>query len=367
MDLKPNAYFYNANRFKNIPGNDMERWTSLFQMINFNVSFIDRTGNIKMPIRTSIPSQLEMPVYDPNFSMTYEECCQQQAHTILQKQQELDVPIRLLYSGGIDSSLILASFIKEIGLAECEKRIQLVMSMDSIEENPWMWEKIIRRSNFKFLAGEKHSGDWGTDRILVGGEFNDQLMGSDIYRDLVRWRSNILDQPWTQTLMVEYNLRRGLTQANAEMWADIFSNHLRQAPCPVDTVADWWWWINFSCKWSSVYFRILIYAREYTNIDQSYLENYYCQFYGSSEFQKWSMVDRTHKHKGSFINYKWHARDLVADFLQGEEYKSKIKRGSLWKLLGYKFGADIVDQDYNYHMDITSADWYNPNNTFKKY
>lgn len=367
MDLKT-AYFYNANRFKNFSNKDFDLFLPLFKVISFNGCFIDRTNTITIPLRTASPSKFSLPEYDPNFSMTYEECCQEQVRNILLKQEQLDVPIRLLYSGGIDSSLILTSFIKEIGLAETEKRMQLVLTTDSIEENPWLWEKVIRRGNFKFINGESHAGDWGRDRILVGGEFNDQLLGFDAYKTLTEWRgAKIIEEPWSEKFLEDYCLLRGLSDKESQIWADLFSKLIKAAPCPIDTIADWWWWENFTCEWSSVYFRILTYARNYADINEEYLDTYYCQFYGTTNFQKWSMVDRTHKHQGSFTTYKWHARGLVADFLGGDEYRMKIKRGSLWKLLGHKKCAEVIDNCYDYHYNINPEDWYNPNNSFINY
>lgn len=359
------AYAYNANRFKQLPGEDMRRFNTLFDMINYNISFVDRTGGIKVPIRTKTPSQLSMPVFDPTFSMTYEECCQARVRDILARQEQLDVPIRLLYSGGIDSSLILVSFIKELGVEQAANRIQLVMSQESIEENPWMYEKLIRRGNFDMISGELHSRDWGRDRILVGGEFNDQILGSDVYRDLTRWKGDgILEQPWTADLMTEYYLSKGLSTADSEMWTGIFGDHLKRAPCAVENVADWWWWINFSCKWGSVYFRILMYAQAGSDISQEYLDGYYYQFYGDDRFQQWSMVDRTYKHQGTWLTYKWLAKRLVSDFLGDDQYMQKIKRGSLWRLLGYKKSAEIINEYYQYDWNCTAADWYDPDNSF---
>jgi len=364
MDMS-GAVCFNANRFKDLPGEDIRRWSKLYEVINYNVTFIDRTGDIKIPLRTAIPPQLIMPDSDPNFGMTYEECCQARVREILAKQNELNLPIRLMYSGGIDSSLILTSFIKEIGLAECEKRIQLVMSFESIEENPWMWERVLRRSKFEILSSESHSADWGKDRIIVGGEFNDQLLGSDIYRDIVRWKDDAtLSKPWSEDIIKGYHLFKGLDEEDADLWTRIHVQHIQKARCPVETVIDWLWWLNFSCKWNSVYFRVLMYARDHSQMDQNYLENYYYQFFGDNNFQKWSMKDRTHKIQDTWINYKWHARELVADFC-GEEYKQKVKRGSLWRLLAYKRGAELIDDQYNFVMDVNAADWYEPNNSFK--
>jgi len=135
------------------------------------------------------------------------------------------------------------------------------------------------------------------------------------------------------------------------------------APCPVETVADWWWWINFSCKWHSVYFRMLMFVHDTANINQQYLDDHYCQFYGDENFQRWSMVDRKHKIDGSLITYKWHARQLVADIC-GKEYLSKVKKGSLWRLLSFKKSADLLDNDYNYIFNAVPDDWYEPDNSF---
>ena len=118
------AYCYNPNRFRKAQGDDWQSWLSLFDVISSNVTFIDRTANIINPIRSTIPNFLAMPAYDPGFAMTYEECCQSAAQRLLALQESLDVPIRILYSGGIDSSLVLTSFINQLGQQAAERRIQ---------------------------------------------------------------------------------------------------------------------------------------------------------------------------------------------------------------------------------------------------
>jgi hypothetical protein len=360
-----NAFYFNPNCFRVINLSDVERWLTLYKIINTGVCFLDRTGHIKLPVKTSSPQHLMLPNYNNNFTLSYEDCCQLQVKTLLKTQEQLDVPIRILYSGGIDSSLIVSSFIKELGMVQTEKRVQLVMSVDSIEENPCMWNKILRKSNIRILPGEDHVHDWNCERILVGGEFNDQLMGSDVYSSLVRWKGDsILDTPWNDTIITEYLLHKGLDAENAEFFTNLFVEHLHQAPCSVESVADWWWWINFSCKWHSVYFRLLSQVDNHKIIDAQYLQTYYCQFYGSEEFQLWSMKDRVHKHKGTWFSYKWHPRELVCKFMNDNSYAFKMKRSSLQNLLRYRPSADIIDDDYCYHYNIDALDWYTTNNSF---
>lgn len=357
------AFSYNPNRFRHADIRELDTWLALYRLINPNVSFIDRTGCIRLPVKTAVPAHLTMPKYDPDFNIGYEDCCQQQVIALLQAQDKLDKPLRILYSGGIDSSLIVVSFIKQLGMKETEKRIQLVMSWDSIEENPWLWEKVLRNSRINIVPGELHDSDWDRDRILVGGEFNDQLMGSDIYKDLVRWRGNkILKTRWRPSLINEYCLHKGMDKVQSDTWTAVLSKQCQQAPVPVESFADFWWWINFSCKWNAVYFRLLMHVRNHDIIDQGYLEKYYCQFYGNESFQKWSMVDRTHKHQDTWLSYKWYAKRLICNFLGDDTFMNKVKRGSLWTLLSYKHPSAMIDDQYGFHQDVDIAAVYDQEN-----
>jgi hypothetical protein len=359
-----NAYAYNPLKFYKQSGTDWQRWLALYKFINFAVCFIDRTGFIKTPIRSSTPDSLKLPEYDSNFNLSYQDCCRLRVTELIKHQDALNVPIRLMYSGGIDSSLILASFIEQLGVAESSKRIELLLEQESIHENPWMWQKFIR-PHFNIIDSDKYGANWSPDNIIVGGEGNDQLMGSDIYRDIVKWGGDgILYQPWTEESIRKYFQYKGLTPEEENLWYELLSEHVWRAPCPVETIADFWWWINFSCKWATVYYRMMFYAQNTNNINESYLNNYYQQFFNTPEFQKWSMIDREHKHQGNFITYKFHARELIATIINAPEYLNKIKKGSLSHITKFKPACDLIDQNYQFHYDINPNDWYNPDNNF---
>lgn len=358
------CYAYNPITFASATGNDWTRWRSLYQFINFAVSFNDRTGHIKTPVNSVVPSQLTMPDYDPAFELTYQECCHKKVNELVTLQNTLDVPIRIMYSGGIDSSLILSSFVDVLGVEQAAKRVEILMDQESIQENPWMWDKIIR-SNFTILDSDKHGAYYNNKNIIIGGEGNDQLLGTDVYRDLVRWGGDgILNVPWSEGNIKDYLTFKGLSNEHRDMWFDLFTEQMTSTQAPIITIGDFWWWINFSCKWSTVFYRMMFYAQTPENITNEYVSTYYQQFFNTQEFQKWSLKDREHKHQGNYISYKFHARELVAATVGSPEYLKKIKKPSLSNVTRFKHACDVIDDSHKFHYNINPQDWYNPDNSF---
>lgn len=358
------VYTYNPNVFARVEGSDWERWRSLYKLIGYGVSFADRTGNIKTPVNTDIPSVLALPTYDSGFAKTYQECCLDRVDELVKLQDTLNVPIKILYSGGIDSSLILTSFIKQLGVAETSKRVVVLLDQESIHENPGLWEKFIR-PHFTIINSDQYGAEFNSDSIIVAGEGNDQLMGSDIYKDVHRWAgAGILNQSWTEGNIKDYFAYKNLTPAESDLWFSLFARLIGAAPCSVETVADWWWYINFTCKWSSVYHRMMFYAQDASAITPDYMNTYYQQFFNTDDFQRWSMVDRTNKHQGDYISYKFHARDLVTDVIQDSRYNIKIKRASLFNITRFKYACDLIDSNYKLRYNINPADYHNPVNDF---
>lgn len=196
------------------------------------------------------------------------------------------------------------------------------------------------------------------------GEFNDQLHGSDMYRQLIAWKGDsILNDIWNEDMIRGYLQLKMPDDPDVEFWVMTLINIVNRSPCQVHTMADFWWWINFSAKWTTVFWRMLLFADNPSYINRQWITNNYMHFFGSQNFQKWSMVNRTQKHKGNWLTYKWHARDLVCQ-VAGQEYGMKTKRGSLWEIVKVKKKADAIDDNFNFYYDINPLSWYNINNHF---
>ena len=85
------------------------------------IAINDRTNTFRFPIRTHVPDKFILPEFK-SLNITYEECVIERAAQIIKQQEDLDVPIQIMYSGGIDSSVIVSSFIKLLGVEEASKR-----------------------------------------------------------------------------------------------------------------------------------------------------------------------------------------------------------------------------------------------------
>jgi len=362
-----NLIYYVPGRFsklENLP--DVKIWLSIFKIFADNVSFVDRTGAISAPIRTATPNSNRMPAFDPTFNLGFDECAVDRAQEIYNKHLEFGVPIRLGWSGGTDSSAALMAFVELLGMEKTKQAVEITMTSSSIVENPYIWDRIIRKENFKIVNSHEFSESWSGNEIMVNGESGDQVHGTDIYRALRRiYGKESMTMLWTRELILKHIEWKAsnLNEHEREVLADIFIGHVMKAPMEITTLADFWWWLNFSCKWSSVFYRIV--AKSPHSVDENYLNNYFFPFYASDKFQLWSMAKREEKHKGNWETYKWKAKEFVSKTSKSPELEFKHRQGSLYTVLTHTERFDAIDDEFNFYRTINPEDWYNPNNSFK--
>jgi hypothetical protein len=348
---------------------DFNTWRGMYCVTNaVTAPYIDRTSVVKFPIKTFIPESCLMPKFNPNFNMSYLDCALEEANVIYQDGQENELPICVFWSGGIDSSMVLTAFIMARGMDYARKNLKVVMTPESVIENPVMYYKFIL-PNLEIISGEHIDSMWDKDKIIVTGELNDQLIGSDVMRDFIAFKgTKETFTPWQESEIVRYyHQHKKMPEIHAEAWARVLSQCVRSSECPVNDYWDFYWYITFACKWMYVGHRLLVYADPSTISYQNYndFEKYHRSFYASKNFQHWSMNNPDKKHQGSWQTHKWYPRKIVSDFMNESSYLNKNKNGSLWKLAISKFRANAIDKDLNMLENININDWYDPENSFK--
>lgn len=335
-----------------------------------NASLIDRTGHVQMPYRFATYPGFELPEYDPTFSMTYEECCQRRAQEFIDLSRKLNVPICVLYSGGIDSTLILVSFLKQLPQPELRERVVVALNLDSISENARFYYDYIR-PNFKITSSENMGTMLDGSCIMLGGEFNDQLFGSDAVGFTYRQSdtSDQLHKPYSREFITGFFIQRGVRPEFAHAWYTVIEDQVRaKAKCEVSTNFHFLWWINFAYKWQAVFFRILatLHPSVRATLTENVVKTYYHHFFCPEYFQQWSMNNHHLKLLTDWASYKVEAKRLIYEFNKDEEYLNKAKIGSLYRLFVQMPAADAITNKFEFltYDKLDSFEFYVPNNSF---
>jgi hypothetical protein len=344
-----------------LPG--IEKFLSLFAVYHWGfVSPVDRSGVIKFPVHTRNLFPLpQMCVFTKN----YEQLCDERARKILAWAEHLDVSIYAFWSGGIDSTLVLVSLLKNATVAQRE-RIVVVLDSDSIAEYPDFYRDYIRgqlrresATNFPHLLG-------GNDICLLA-EHNDQLFGSDVVLAVMHaYGHDVVHARYDRRLFAAFFAAAMKNEEIAQFYVDLFERLKEAAPIPLKTNHDMFWWINFAVKWQSVYWRTLSYIRKKNlPLSPEYINTRYVLFYNTPEFQLWSMNNLDKRIRRDWRSYKWPAKEIIYKFTKDADYRdNKIKRGSLYWLVLHNPVYDFIDEKLMFHKNLAPEKFYNSDNDF---
>lgn len=343
----------------NLPG--MRLFSNYFRIYNAAVVPIDRSGIITVPISTT--SLFPLPTVRP-FTHSYEEVCNIRAQELLQRADAKAVPIYIFWSGGIDSTLVTISLLKN-ATEDQKKNITLLLSEDSIAEYPNFYRDHIHRK-IKTESSNMFPYLMGGNYLIVNGEHNDQIFGSDaIAKFMMRFGDAEIHKKYSRDTYFTF-FNETLDDAVAtNQFLDLFERLIQNAPVPILRNYDFLWWINFSLKWQNVFMRTLSYTapRNRKFITMEYIRTLYAPFYNTEEFQLWSMLNPDKKIKDTWKTYKWAAKQVIYDYTNDANYRdNKIKKGSLAKIVMQQGVCNFIDDTMQFHDALDVNEYYDPAN-----
>ncbi len=362
MEKSNHLYYYNSvdifapdrsnviTKYENLPGHNLFKYN--FRLFNVNISMVDRTHNIQTPINIGVAPQCEMPAYDPAFSGDFGTICEQRARQLLDHAARTGQKLTVLYSGGIDSTLILVSLLKVGTPNELKERVLVLLNEVSIHENPrFYYEHIIKKFNCASSYGfREFLGKPG--HMVITGEGNDQLFGSAVLRDFVHhWGEDVINSRGTDGLMIDLIDFKVKNKQHSARLVDIFNQSFYNAPIELPTVFHKFWWLNFTLKWQSVYMRLLAYTLpKYRNNIK--LEHNYSTFFHIPDLQLWVMKNSDQLIGDTWLTYKQECKDIIYAYNKDQEYRDrKAKWGSLFRVVSNKKLAWAFDSNLQYYDD----------------
>jgi hypothetical protein len=312
---------------------------------------------------------LAMPIYK-KVNTFFSDIMDARAIQLFDQAVESNRKLVVMYSGGIDSTAILVSLLKNISPSDLKQHVVVLLSELSIMENPNFYrEHVIKK--FNCASSFRFPYFLGNDNYLtVSGENADQLFGSqvtsyfsrsrnfkDMFKPINQMKGEIVD--WMKGRMIADNVDAKC----AEELFDLLEKIVSSAPIELDDVHKFFWWINFTTKWQSVYVRMLGFSQ---NIGKIKLEENYTTFYHPEEFQLWSMnnTDKLIKDTGS--SSKYIVKEYILDYNKDLDYfNNKSKIGSLSALFKHKNVPIYITKNMESYQSFPTISNFNLENDFK--
>ena len=286
----------------------------------FGALLVDRTG--------TLDTGLDFTVIDsiPQLSteLSFEEICEIRAKEICDLSEG---KLKVLWSGGIDSTVALISLINELGQRDQLTRLVVLLSEESVIEFGNFYQNvIIPELNIEWVKSTIYESIL-PDEVIVTGEHGDQLFGSDklkipvITGDAYRNHEEVL----------EFLISRKLgTDTYTTDLIEYLKPQIAKAPFPIHSLFDYFWWMNFSLKWQNVSMRLV----EGLDRNVEALDTTVFHFFRSELFQQWSIANHDSKIKGDWKTYKYVAKEYIHKHFPDEEYLyQKEKEPSLKEVL----------------------------------
>jgi len=316
------------NFFKTHNESTLKKLFLLDSIDQANGSFLNRAGVGDFPLKNNFinDQKFAMPKYDPNFKKTWADVTDE--HCAHLRSTRFDRHWVVLWSGGVDSTNVVAAIIKNLPRADFEN-ITIACNSISIWENPQFYYNFIE-PNFKTV--DSH---WAVtnacidaDNYLINGEPGDQLFApGNLAAEIPH---AILHQsPLNYDVFFNF-IATNVNKKFAEWFCDFVVKNINSVDVPVNSLHDVIWWSHFNFNWVGIQMRFLHFG------DWSRLKNakvYFDSFipwFNSKGYQQWAMVNNVQGEKfgSSFGDAKVAAKKYIYDLDKNkyyQTYKTKMK------------------------------------------
>jgi hypothetical protein len=355
LDLLSTSFSNKFQEYKNIPGMQLlqimtRSWTSTI------FSMTDRTNSVSFPINSETLPFLKMPVYNGHFKEEFDTICQLRARYLLDQVIQKNRRLCVLYSGGVDSTLILISLLKVATEQELDTYVHVFLSEVSRGENPNFYENHLLPTFKNLWSSYRFHSELGNpNSLLVSGEGCDQLFGTSLFAELEeKYGRTVYEWPAREgrvisTLIAGTGSHNEMHPDSAELIYRFYEPMIKKCPVSIDTFYQYLWWLNFNLKWQSVYTRLSSHCSLENRSTLKYEDNF-TMFFAPEEFQLWAMNNHTNFIQGSWRSYKYHLKDIIYDFTNDNDYRiKKVKYGSLFNILKAKGQSKIIDTNQNFY------------------
>lgn len=359
--------WYNSNitqRTQNHRLAGMKAFSVFARFFSPTAAIIDRSSSLHIPLHVDVLFPLPK---GKDIHKSYVEICHDRALAILAQVDARSVPLYVMWSGGVDSTLLLSLLLMHATEAQ-KKNITVLLTEESILENPRFYNTFIRSKLYTASAGLFPS-ILGTNKVIVWGNNNELLFGGrDMGSFAARFGFEMLHEPVQHTILADYYHERVESEGvQLQRGVQMLMRCKENAPVNIHSFQDFFWWVGFASKWQSCIMRPLSYVSPHTahGMTTESVSTYVIPFYATDTFQLWSLYSSERSVKDSWMQYKKPARDIIYEYSKDDAYRdSHVSRDSLRSLLSYRSPALYINTQYRVSYDPDATPYYALHNHF---
>ena len=306
---------------------------------------LSRTGKNIFPFTQDVLQMTDtvMPVYDPDFDLTWEEVTDQRAHELEQRMLNENKKLVVLWSGGIDSTCIMAAILKNFQPAN-RSRVTVACTIHSAIENPVFYVRHIvpHFTVIDYNQFINNSLTTVTDTLVVDGFAGDLLhmsMTPSLDVCMAVRQGEMLAYDWRTQPDPLINYLGQVTDSVefATWYYDRNKANIESVDVPVETYFDFMWWIGFNCEWYSWGLHAWFFCYRHLNIPYQECKSKSVGWFRTDSYQQWAMNNNgaNVKHGLDLGSLKLWPKKYIYDVDHNEDYRR------------YKTKINSTGRDYN--------------------
>lgn len=302
-------------------------WTHFCTLADFSPgidSHYIRHGKNTLPFVNALADQMPVPNYK---NISFEHASDIQSLRFREYAKKL--PLLVLWSGGIDSTVILTSILKNFSQDELSN-VHVACNRISVYEYPDFFYKHVQ-PNFKLVDSSniKFDSELLEKYYVIDGDPGDQLYVGGTVQKLFLHNIQAFAQPLNKNNVLQ-SLAPLNNPAFADWLYDVIIKNAESTCIALETVYDFFWWYSFNCMWTSIKMRAFT---TQTNITPESIKLYFSNFitwYDSPEYQQWSMSATTQdKINFTLPGTKLPSKEYIYNYTKDYHYyKFKFKQVS---------------------------------------
>lgn len=279
--------------------------------MNLNAVY-DRTGNTPHFLNIT-PGLLKIPNIPESFNKTFAECVEDRCKELV----SLNKPITVVWSGGIDSTLVLFALLRHVN---DPSQITVYGTYSSILESGALFDTRIKNSGVKYkfkVASTRDFDDGDTDSIFVTGFFGNQLFGpvDDFITGKIKTPISFFHHQFNNDdPLIDY------TKCIDDELHEFLLPSIKVAPKKIETLRDLRWWLIFNYDW---------YTAEYSSRVATKQQNNQYHFYNTDDFQRYVITTEEPftKNVGEPLTHRWVMRELIEEYSGDSHYAWNKPKG----------------------------------------